>query len=296
MYHTLKDHYNVQQRKKLGKLDPVCVNKSFEEIREEGFSDDGLFDNMKEFFLPLTISEDELYMRRENYTISREEHEKKKSKLDQEIEYLKSAVEDQNKKSSEYDGQFKSLQDSLKTKIRNYSKEKSNFIEEFDRKHEPTQTNDVLKEETPESQLTPSANNVVKEGYGTLIFYKLTSIFFFILSFFRFPAKKSLEEPSIPVNPLHELQRERDNQLKDFESEWNRKCEELVKEIQECQILKNKADKDKKTYDIQLDEKRNQLKNVEFELSKKQTMVKKKLVKPHRGFIMFGPPGKIDVT
>ncbi|CAF1040354.1 unnamed protein product, partial [Didymodactylos carnosus] len=42
------------------KLDDECVRLSFDEMRQEGFADDGLFDQMKLFFLPLTMIEEDL--------------------------------------------------------------------------------------------------------------------------------------------------------------------------------------------------------------------------------------------
>ncbi|CAF2053549.1 unnamed protein product, partial [Rotaria magnacalcarata] len=42
------------------KLDAECVQLSFDEMRREGFADDGLFDQMKLFFLPLTMVEEDL--------------------------------------------------------------------------------------------------------------------------------------------------------------------------------------------------------------------------------------------
>ena len=42
------------------KIDHRCAVKAFEEMRENGFADDGLFDRMKKFFLPLTLIEQDL--------------------------------------------------------------------------------------------------------------------------------------------------------------------------------------------------------------------------------------------
>ncbi|CAF4654000.1 unnamed protein product [Rotaria sp. Silwood1] len=42
------------------KLDARCVHLSFDEMRRDGFADDGLFDQMKVFFLPLTMIEHDL--------------------------------------------------------------------------------------------------------------------------------------------------------------------------------------------------------------------------------------------
>ena len=39
------------------KLDPYCVYAAFDEMRADGFAEDGLFDQMKMFFLPLTMTE-----------------------------------------------------------------------------------------------------------------------------------------------------------------------------------------------------------------------------------------------
>ncbi|CAF2061563.1 unnamed protein product [Rotaria magnacalcarata] len=44
----------------LPKLDAYCVEKAFDEMREEGYEDDGLLDEMKLFFQPLTITDDGL--------------------------------------------------------------------------------------------------------------------------------------------------------------------------------------------------------------------------------------------
>jgi SpoVK/Ycf46/Vps4 family AAA+-type ATPase len=74
---------------------------------------------------------------------------------------------------------------------------------------------------------------------------------------------------------------------------WKEEERTSEQHINELQQLKYAIDTTIKDYERQLDEKRNQLKDIEFNLNKKQKVVEKKLVKPHRGFIMFGPPGKI---
>jgi chromosome segregation ATPase len=64
-------------------------------MREEGFADDGLFPKMAEFFLPLTISEQEL-------CIERELDQQRRQTLMKNHEQL---VKNINKKSTEYDDQ-----------------------------------------------------------------------------------------------------------------------------------------------------------------------------------------------
>ncbi|CAF5043093.1 unnamed protein product, partial [Rotaria sp. Silwood1] len=51
------DKFNAARVPTPAKLDAECVRLSFDEMREEGFEDDGLFDQMKLFFLPLTMIE-----------------------------------------------------------------------------------------------------------------------------------------------------------------------------------------------------------------------------------------------
>ncbi|CAF0880971.1 unnamed protein product [Adineta ricciae] len=44
----------------LPRLEKFCVQTAFKEMRDEGYEDDGLFDEMQLFFQPLTITDDEL--------------------------------------------------------------------------------------------------------------------------------------------------------------------------------------------------------------------------------------------
>ncbi|CAF3715525.1 unnamed protein product [Rotaria sp. Silwood1] len=55
--YILADKFNAARVPTPAKLDAECVRLSFDEMREEGFEDDGLFDQMKLFFLPLTMIE-----------------------------------------------------------------------------------------------------------------------------------------------------------------------------------------------------------------------------------------------
>jgi hypothetical protein len=66
IYYTLRFNKKIPKHSTPAKLDGICINKSFVEIQDEGYVDDGRFPSMREFFLPLTISEKDLTMKRSN--------------------------------------------------------------------------------------------------------------------------------------------------------------------------------------------------------------------------------------
>lgn len=59
-HYVLSDEFAAAGVATPAKLDARCVRLSFEEMRQDGFADDGLFDQMKLFFLPLTMIEKDL--------------------------------------------------------------------------------------------------------------------------------------------------------------------------------------------------------------------------------------------
>jgi SpoVK/Ycf46/Vps4 family AAA+-type ATPase len=223
IYYTLNDNSNFEQRRLLAKLDPKCVELSFKEIREEGFSDDGLFDDMREFFLPLTITEHELDMERYNHTNLRQQRGDERRKLIKEIESLQSVYNEHVGIYWTYDEQLTNVKRALDDQCLNYLSKKSEQIKNTNRRNEHHKA-------------------------------------------------ELMQQLSV---------------------EWTDKERTFEQNINEIQQLKDVINTTIKDYERQLDEKRNQLENIEFYLSKKQKVVDEKLVKPHRGFIMFGPPGKI---
>ena len=56
-HYILSEQYSLATVLTPAKLAIKCVDAAFEEMRQDGFSDDGLFDEMKMFFLPLTMTE-----------------------------------------------------------------------------------------------------------------------------------------------------------------------------------------------------------------------------------------------
>ncbi|CAF1054908.1 unnamed protein product [Didymodactylos carnosus] len=81
------DHVELKKYP-LAKLEYKCIEKAFEEMRAEGYADDGLFDDMVEFFLPLTITEDELETKTVDLAQLRKERTEKKEVLMKQIEEL----------------------------------------------------------------------------------------------------------------------------------------------------------------------------------------------------------------
>ena len=64
IWHKLRHHPAVQRYGSLAKLEMKCLDLAFEEMKADGFADDGLFARIREFFLPFTISEQELHLQR----------------------------------------------------------------------------------------------------------------------------------------------------------------------------------------------------------------------------------------
>lgn len=91
IHHILEEQFAAAHISLPPKVDFQCVDSSFNEMRNDGFVDDGLFDRMKKFFLPLTTTEQEL-------NVSNERWEKieasRKEKLDKLREKLSEIVAD----------------------------------------------------------------------------------------------------------------------------------------------------------------------------------------------------------
>lgn len=62
--HTLREERVVRRHGALPKLEAACLDLVITEMRDEGFADDGLLPKIAEFFLPLTIAEQELCIQR----------------------------------------------------------------------------------------------------------------------------------------------------------------------------------------------------------------------------------------
>ena len=86
IYYILRDNQKVS-KSHLSKIDPTCVSEGFAEIEKEGYVNEN-FDNIKKFFRPMTICEDDLHFLRDNQTISTQDVQQNKRIINE--EYIKS--------------------------------------------------------------------------------------------------------------------------------------------------------------------------------------------------------------
>ncbi|CAF3180976.1 unnamed protein product [Rotaria sp. Silwood2] len=216
IYHTLRFERALQKYGALSKLEPVCIDASFTEMRDEGFADDGLFSTMGEFFLPLTISEQELRLTRSN---------------------VSSQVR----------------QDQLNDHI-----------------NEVRRLEKLLNEATMHrwdiDEKITDLNRTIEQAYVLYLNERLQ------------------------MNTAN-TSREQAEELQQIERQWQYNRTQFEKKLLP---LKNTLDQwisHATDYEKQIDEHNTQINNIQTELSQPQLPVDKGLIKPARGFIMYGPPG-----
>ncbi|CAF2983559.1 unnamed protein product [Rotaria sp. Silwood2] len=120
MCYTLREKRALRQLGILSKLEANCLDKVFDEMRKEGFADDGLFDKMAEFFLPLTISEQELCIERGLDTQKRQTLKKNQEQLIIDINKKTNDIDEQKRIFWTYDDQINLLEKSLNDVRDNY--------------------------------------------------------------------------------------------------------------------------------------------------------------------------------
>lgn len=196
-------------------------------MHEEGFADDGLFPKMKEFFLPLTISEQEL-------CIDRELDKQKRQTLMEHREKLKADICIKNKDYNEqqaifwtYDDQIIELKKELKQCQDRFSKDRS----------------------------TPAAR---------------------------------------PTDGQQQKQQVRE--LQQFNQKCHKEQADLTKKIRGIENLKNDLKKIIDQLEQEINEITARIENIDIELVASPKYVDKQLIKPARGLIMYGPPGKFICT
>ncbi|CAF1636763.1 unnamed protein product, partial [Adineta steineri] len=101
--HMIKLYFNRQLEDTDGieivpRLEAYCVDTAFQEMREEGYEDDGLFDEMKLFFQPLTVTEKELIINKNTLSTLYQEQVAEGMALKAEIEKLKQRFTEKDKK------------------------------------------------------------------------------------------------------------------------------------------------------------------------------------------------------
>ena len=205
---------HIEGIKPIPRLDCYCVKTAFIEMREEGYEDDGLFDQMKLFFQPLTVVDEELTINEQDLRKLKDNDEKEKKRLEGEITSYPQLREQKNKEIGK-----------LNTEIDNIkNKRLENFAD--------------LNKKVRESQNQPYDKQIKLESQWAEI----------------------------------------DDSL---EGQLKTKYEELTKYMNDLSSIENKQIDDKKLLEI-----------ITQRIDSIQTTIDRKLVKPHRGFIMYGPPGK----
>jgi hypothetical protein len=215
----------------LPKLEAACIGASFTEIGKEGYADDGLFSTMGEFFLPLTISEQEINQIRTTIT-----DEALQIELERCTTYVENMKTSRGKTIACRQNQEKEL-DLLQQKM-----------DQLDSAYVNNQ-----------SQVTAELD-ACKQTKGIRVTNFLKS-------------------------------RKLANELRRLEREWRSHQEKIKVNIFQCraQIIQYTANVD--DCDRQIDQVNIRIKNFQTELSQPKRPIDKGLVKPARGFIMYGPPG-----
>ncbi len=216
IYHTLRFERALQYYGALSKLEAACIDASFNEMRDEGYADDGLFSTMGEFFLPLTISEQELRMVRSS--ASSQARRDQMQDLITEVDRLEALLAEATMHRWDIDEKITDLNRTMEQAHVVYLKDRS-------------QVNIAAKsrEQAEELQRIDQQSHYARQQF-----------------------------------------REQLRSLKSALDLW----------------INRIAD-----YEKQIDEHNTRINNIQTELRQPQRAVDKGLVKPARGFIMYGPPG-----
>jgi len=151
-HRQLEDIEGIQT---IPRLDSYCVKQAFNEMRQEGYEDDGLFDQMELFFQPLTVTDKELVIDENDLSNLDDDDVKKKKCLDAEINDFKERfeiinkqriqlIEDiekiKNQRRENYDNNKKELENKSNEQRnqldRNWSKEEDRLKAEMNSKEE----------------------------------------------------------------------------------------------------------------------------------------------------------------
>jgi hypothetical protein len=98
-HYILADKFAEARVPTPAKLNARCVHLSFDEMRKDGFADDGLFDQMKMFFLPLTMVEQDLTVDESQWRLISQIHQRERAQLLMKKQRL---IDELTEKDSEY--------------------------------------------------------------------------------------------------------------------------------------------------------------------------------------------------
>ncbi len=242
VWHTLRYHPAVKRFGNLAKLEIKCLDAAFKEMQAEGFADDGLFSKMKEFFLPLTISQQELHSHWSLNGHVQRTWLARRDELSVNLEQLSTVLEKEAKVYLKYNDEVNEVEQRIKEEERNHS----NIIATWN-----------------------SKKNNTKQTGGINRLFSLT----------RKPKKQSKEEIEA-VRRLYEESEERKSIL--------------LQKLNKLQEKKDDIKTKNKNIETEIEEKKSRLNMIETKLNTPQQPVDNQLVKPPRGLILYGPPGKLE--
>ena len=220
IHHTLRFERALQFHGALPKLEANCIEASFAEMQQEGYADDGLFPKMGEFFLPLTISEEEL--KKTRATVSNQVRQNRLEDLMKQVRCLENSWDDATKHRWDVDEKIKDLNERMKQVS-------------FRNTYDPSQVDTTSK-------------------------------------------------------PHDQLER-----LKSIDREWHENRKQYETKLLKLRNVLDQWSTRITDYEKQIDELNRQINNIKAESSQPPLPVDKGLVKPARGFIMYGPPGMNDL-
>lgn len=217
-------HYTLRFERALenyvipAKLEAKCINASFSEMEQEGYADDGLFTTMADFFLPLTISEEEL--QRTRTTPTRQVRQAQHGDLVERVKHLDILLAEAIQYRWDVDEKMTDLHKTKEQVFIAHSNERSQI------------------------------------------------------------------DPTLSIRAQAE-------KLQELDRQWQQNRKELDQQLVELKREEDKWLGEIAGYEKEIDELKRQIQNIETELSQPQRPMDKGLVKPARGFIMYGPPGTI---
>ena len=232
LHDTLRFEETFQWCGALSKLEGACIDAAFAEIREEDYADDGLFFPMGQFFLPLTISEEEIKQTRTTIP--------DQARLLQLEHYMKN---------------IQSLQISVAAAM--------------------THQNDIEQELILFNQSKEQAH-VAYMNNRSRVAAMLSA------------CKQSKE---FPLKNIFKA-RKQAKELREIDQQWMFSQEEIDEKVRECEMKLTQARSCVADSNQQIDDLDTRMNNLHRELTRPKRAMDTGLVKPARGLIMYGPPGR----
>ncbi|CAF4209270.1 unnamed protein product [Rotaria magnacalcarata] len=241
MWHLLHDQPTVKKFGNLAKIETKCVDAAFKEMQCEGYADDGLFLRMKEFFLPLTISQKELNLQWSSDGHIQRAWSEKRNKLLENIKELDTKLKEEIKVFKKYSDDIGKAEQNIIDKERQYSSTVS-MITSNNRNTRPTGTIDRFLESIRRS-------------------------------------KRHSKEQVAALRLAY--------------TEWEKCKSDLLEKLNSLRDKKIASRTQIMNLENQIEEEKVRLNLIETTLNTPQQPVDNQLVKPPRGLVLYGPPGKL---